>query len=134
MVGSGAWRNLVSAWPWPVQRKREQEKGQALSEHESHQLHLKHLLSRRVPTWSEQQLSCEECGRQLLAGERALIVRRGDELLLSCQLCEERLLGEGCSRDQNLCLLQGAEEFAVQSLPVNGSTGDSREGLAGSLN
>jgi hypothetical protein len=134
MVGSGALRNLVSLWPWLALRARAQAESQALSEHEVHQRHLKHLLSRRVPTWSEEQLSCEECGRQLLAGERALIVRRGDELLLSCPLCEERLLGEGCSRDQNLHLLQGAEEFAVQSLPVNGSSSHSREGLPGSLN
>lgn len=49
-----------------------------------------------MPTWREESLACDACGRQLLLGERAHVLRRGDELLLSCPLCREALLAAGC--------------------------------------
>jgi hypothetical protein len=97
MDGRGMWRSLVARWPWSAVPGCEQQGNAMLSERELHQRRLNRLLSRGVPTWSLQPLSCDRCGRLLLTGERALILSRGDELLLSCPLCEERLLAEGCS-------------------------------------
>jgi hypothetical protein len=96
MDGSRMRMGLVAWWPWSTAPEGEQQGSVTLSERELHQRRLKRLLSRGVPTWSEQPLSCDHCGRQLLTGERAIILSRGDELLLSCPLCQERLLAEGC--------------------------------------
>ncbi len=57
---------------------------------------LRQLLVRGMPLWSEQPEHCDACGRELLLGERARLVYRGEELLLACPLCAERLLREGC--------------------------------------
>jgi len=96
MGTSGSWRSLATWWPWSASPECEEQESAPLPERELHQRRLNRLLTRGVPTWSEQPLSCDHCGRRLLIGERALILRHGDELLLSCPLCEERLLGEGC--------------------------------------
>ena len=53
---------------------------------------------RDVPAWREETLYCEGCGRALLVGERPLIVSRGEELLLACPLCQDRLLADGYTR------------------------------------
>ena len=96
MGGSGSWRSLVAWRPWSAPPEWEEQESATLPERELHQRRLNRLLTRGVPTWSEQPLSCDHCGRLLLIGERALILRRGYEFLLSCPLCEERLLAEGC--------------------------------------
>ena len=93
---SGSWKSLVTWWSWPAAPECEQQESATLPERELHQRRLNRVLTWGVPIWSEQPLSCDHCGRRLLIGERALILRRGDELLLSCPLCEERLLAEGC--------------------------------------
>jgi hypothetical protein len=90
------WRDLVARWPGSVAPECEQQEGERLPERELHQRRLNRLLVQGLPAWTEQPLSCDQCGRQLLIGERAFILRRGDELLLSCPLCEERLLADGC--------------------------------------
>src|SRR5665648_1269036 len=96
MGTNGSWRSLVTWWPWSAPPECEQQESAPLPERESHQRRLNRLLTRGVPTWSEPPPAVITGRRRLLIGERALILRRGDELLLSCPLCEERLLAEGC--------------------------------------
>ena len=67
-------------------------------EHEAHQRALGRLIAPDVPAWREELLFCEACGRALLVGERPLIVSRGEELLLACRLCQDRLLVDGYTR------------------------------------
>ena len=66
--------------------------------HELRQRHLMRLRTNGIPLWSEQPEHCDGCARALLAGEQPVLVRRGDELLLACALCAERLYDEGCVR------------------------------------
>jgi hypothetical protein len=96
MGKTGTWRNLMSWWPWSAAPEGTGQEGVTPPQRELHQRRLGCLLAEGIPNWSESPLSCDECGRKLLAGERARILRCGEELLLSCPLCEERLLAEGC--------------------------------------
>jgi hypothetical protein len=66
--------------------------------HELRQRHLMRLRTNGIPLWSEQPEHCDACDRALLAGEQPVLVRRGDELLLACALCAERLYDEGYLR------------------------------------
>ena len=56
---------------------------------------LTRLASRGMPLWSEEPERCDGCGRELLLGERARLMCRGDELILACSLCADRLFREG---------------------------------------
>lgn len=67
-------------------------------EREAHQRALGRLIVPNVPAWREETLFCEACGRALLVGEHSLVVSRGEELLLACPLCQDRLLADGCTR------------------------------------
>ena len=51
-----------------------------------------------IPAWSVEAEHCDGCGRILLAGEKPVLVRRGDGLSLACPLCAERFYDEGCLR------------------------------------
>lgn len=98
MCGSGTWRDLF-AWS---RRRAATEPARRESDsppkHELRQRRLRRLLTRGTPHWSEEPEHCDGCGRELLLGETALLMHRGDELLLSCPLCKERLLSEGYLR------------------------------------
>ncbi len=110
-MGDGSkWRSLADWWPWSARSGREADGGEGLSASERRQRQLDRLLTRGVPTWSEETQSCDDCGRQLLVGERAIILQRGGELLLSCPLCEERLLAQGCARAASGAGAGAAEE------------------------
>ena len=98
MDGNATWRKLFAWWPWRAPAPPAQQESDALSKRELRQRRLKRLLSRGIPHWTEEPEDCDGCGRELLPGEQALLMRRGDELLLACPLCAERLLGEGCLR------------------------------------
>ena len=86
-LGDIVWRKARLA-----RRQSEQE------ERYAHQSALGRLVVPNVPAWREETRFCEACGRALLVGERPLVVSRGDELLLACPLCQDRLLAEGCTR------------------------------------
>jgi hypothetical protein len=83
------WRRLVASWSGSgvAEEAREQPSHQAL-----HQQQLRRMQQEGLPVWSELPPRCDACGRQLLTGERAIIVRSGEDLVLTCQLCEERLV------------------------------------------
>jgi hypothetical protein len=97
MNARAMWQSVVARRPRSNAVQGEQQ-GERVSPSELHQRRLGRLLSQGLPTWTEQPLVCDYCGRQLLTGERAVILRRADELLLSCSLCEEPLLESGCLR------------------------------------
>jgi hypothetical protein len=94
----GTWRGLTARSSWPAATVAKEAESGSLSQHELRQRHLRRLLTRGIPRWSEEPEHCDDCGRELLPGEPALLLRRGDALLLACPLCRERLFEEGCLR------------------------------------
>jgi hypothetical protein len=84
------WRRLIAPWSGPGEAEET-----APSEREVHQRRLGRMLKEGLPVWSELPPHCDGCGRQLLIGERATIVRSGDDLVLTCPLCEERMARAG---------------------------------------
>lgn len=101
MRGNGALRAFTGWRPWTVRQEPAQPddlEAASLSRRESRQRRLNVLLRRGVPLWNEEPECCDGCGRELLPGERALLLRRSDELLLACPLCAEHMLDQGCLR------------------------------------
>ena len=78
---------------------------------------LRLLAKRGLPLWSEQPEHCDGCGREILAGERARLVYRKDELLLACTLCLRHLVHEGYLP---IAGHTGVEEGRPQHLPLAG--------------
>lgn len=79
----------------PAAPEAERHESESPSDSQLRQRCLMRLRSQGMPLWREEPESCDGCGRELLLGEQALILCRGDELLLACPLCAERLRGEG---------------------------------------
>lgn len=94
----GTWRGLTDRLSWQAATAPEEAEDESLSAREVRQRHLNRLRTHGIPVWSEQSEHCDECGRELLVGEKALLMRRADALLLACPLCSERLFEEGCLR------------------------------------
>ena len=69
-----------------------------LSSRELRQRHLQRVRLRGMPKWSENPERCDGCGRELLIGERGLLLQRGDELAIACPLCADRLEADGYLR------------------------------------
>jgi hypothetical protein len=86
------WRRLAA--PRPGAGKKE-EVVAAPSQQMLHQQRLGRMLKKGLPARNELPPRCDDCGRRLLTGELATIVRSGDELVLTCRLCEERLAQAG---------------------------------------
>ena len=87
------WRRLIT-----VRRRSdaaERDEGESPATHELRQRCLRRLLERGMPLWSQEPEHCDDCGRELLLGERALVLVRDDELLLACPLCTEALRDQG---------------------------------------
>jgi hypothetical protein len=96
--GIATWKRLIARRPWHAAAEPAGDAGVAPSPGELRQRHLMRLRTHGIPLWSEQSEHCDACGRELLAGEQPLLLRRGDALLLACPLCAERLYDEGCLR------------------------------------
>ncbi len=78
--------------------KADEEWVETHSPQELRQRRLARLRERGIPAWSEQPEHCDACGRELLTGERLVLVQRDDALAVACRLCAERVLEEGCRR------------------------------------
>ena len=98
MGARGVWRQLFTWRPQSVAAESGREEGTAPPQGELRQRHLRRLREHGIPAWSEEAEHCDGCGRVLLAGEKPVLVRRGDGLSLACPLCAERLYDEGCLR------------------------------------
>ena len=90
MDASKIWRRLFARRQWPAAAEPCKRERESLSMREHC---LRRLLSQGMPLWSEEPEHCDGCGRELLLGERARLLCRGDALL-ACPLCAERLLAE----------------------------------------
>lgn len=89
---------------------------------EAHRQELERLLEQPPAVWHRVGLCCDACGRALLVGERPLIMRRDEELLVACWLCGKHLGGEGWVRaglgpvigtEQELELVNRQEMLAI---------------------
>jgi hypothetical protein len=87
--GFAAWGRRLGA-PQP-----EEGNGPVLSSRELRQRHLQRARLRGIPKWSENPERCDGCGRELLIGERGLILQLGGELAIACPLCTDRLKADG---------------------------------------
>ncbi len=86
------WRKLITWRQPPALTERDTGESASLAMRERC---MTRLASRGMPLWSEEPERCDGCGRELLLGERARLMCRGDELILACPLCADRLLREG---------------------------------------
>jgi hypothetical protein len=98
MSRNGIFRSLIDLWPRPATAEADEDAGGAFSPQRLRQRRLARLRQHGIPAWSEQPEHCDACGRELLTGERPLLVRRGDALAVACPLCAEALLDDGCPR------------------------------------
>ena len=87
-------RRLLT-WPRSLVAAPREPESASLARDELRQRCLTRLLHQGMPLWSDEPEHCDGCGRELLLGERAQLVYRGDELLLACPLCVGRLREEG---------------------------------------
>jgi hypothetical protein len=76
----------------------EEGSGAVLSSRELRQRHLQRVRLRGIPRWSENPERCDGCGRELLIGERGLLLQRGDKLAIACPLCTDRVVADGYLR------------------------------------
>lgn len=88
-------RELFTRRPEEAARHAARNEGESTTERELRQSCLERLRSRGMPLWREEPETCDRCGRELLLGERALLLCRDDELLLACPLCADALRGAG---------------------------------------
>ena len=90
MDADRTWRKLFARRQRPAtEPEKREDEPLSMREH-----CLRRLLSQGMPLWSEEPEHCDGCGRELLLGERARLLCRGDQLLLACPLCAERLLAQ----------------------------------------
>ena len=87
--------HLTARWQRSGGEDLEIESEGAAAGRRGRQGHLAYLRRSGIPVWSEEPESCDACGRKLLIGERASLLTSGEELLLACPLCAERLLDGG---------------------------------------
>jgi hypothetical protein len=70
----------------------------ASSRCELRQRHLQRVCLHGIPRWSEDPELCDGCGRELLIGERGLLMQRDGELAMACPLCVDGLRVAGYVR------------------------------------
>ncbi len=92
---STTWKRFVAGRRRPGAAEPDKWESESRSAHELRQQCLTRLVRRGMPLWSEEPEHCDDCGRELLLGERALLLSREDELLLACSLCASHLRDNG---------------------------------------
>jgi len=95
MQATGIQKRRFTRWPWSKAADSDERHGAPSSTDELRQRCLQRLVSQDRPLWSDEPDRCDGCGRELSVDERALLMCRGEELLLACPRCAERLLGKG---------------------------------------
>ena len=94
MRESWSWRRLFAWWLRPTPAEAEECRSESPAIHARRQRCLERMFARHT-AWHAEPEHCDGCERELLLGERALLMSRGDGLFLACQLCTERLYAEG---------------------------------------
>jgi hypothetical protein len=98
MSASEAFRG-IAAWGRRIGGEPSGEgHGPAPSGRELRQRHLQRVCLQGIPRWSEDPEHCDGCGRELLIGERGLLLQRDDELAIACPLCADELRAAGYVR------------------------------------
>lgn len=90
------WRRLLAWQPWVGADVRRQV-AEAPERDELRRRCLERMATRGMPLWREEPEHCDRCHRELLLGERAVLLSRDEDLLLACPLCAPLLEHEGYS-------------------------------------
>lgn len=95
MDHEGILRRLLTWQPW-ARTKTQPQTGRAAPKYdELRQRYLQRMVTRGMPLWREEPEHCDRCHRELLLGERAVLMSQDDDLLLACPLCAPFLEHEG---------------------------------------
>ncbi len=95
MNDGGTWRRLLTRLRGTSAKPDESPGDLPAGDELARRRCLERMAGQGMSLWHDEPEHCDGCGRELLLGERALLLSRGEDLLLACPLCAERLSRDG---------------------------------------